>query len=71
MANSEKTTPPAKPAAIKSIAAQGQKQISYQIVNLEHGKYSVGKLPTINTEALTTNEVNYLVSIKWPHISLL
>lgn len=66
-----KSTPVVKPNALKSIAAKGQKQISYEIVNLPHGNYSVGKLPPINTEALTTNEVNYLVSIKWPYISLL
>jgi hypothetical protein len=67
MANAENKTL----KGIKSIAATGQKSISYELVNLEHGMYSVGKLPTINTQSLTTNEVNYLVSIKWPHIKIL
>lgn len=43
---------------------------AYEIVDLAHGKYQVGAIPAINTEALTIREINYLTSINWPHLKI-
>ena len=70
MAKPNKKLPAIESLPIDSLPAEGQKSIKYAILNLEHGEYAVGKIPHINTEALTTNEVNYLVSIGWKHIRI-